>query len=441
MGSGAPEGVADPDLVVQLAAGSQEALAALYDRYGRLAYSVAYRVLGDPGRAEDAVQDAFLKIWTRASTFDARRGSLRTWLLTSVRNRSIDYLRGRGAHERQEVELQPAVAEVGPRSDPWREVSLSLERAAVREAMGNLPAEQRQAVELAYFGGLFAPGDRRYDERAPQHGEGPHAARAREVELLSPGQRSGRCPDHEELENLVAPWVLGALDAAEVDVVRTHIEGCASCREAASRLGRAVGMLPLDVEEVEPPARLRERIMASAAASRGAAVAPLSLPARAKDRRPSPKPLTPSTPRGWVPGYAAAAVVVLALAMGLIAGDLVGRQASPAAPVVLHSTLVGHQALAGARANVIDLKSDGVALVDFSNLPQLPSSKVYEVWLITAAGRADPAGVFVPDVNGSKVVLVGKSLAGYSVMAVTAEEGPAGTLAPTQQPELYGKLA
>ncbi len=153
MGLDAPKGLADPELVAQLAAGSQEALAELYDRYGRLSYSVALRVLGDPGRAEDAVQEAFLKIWNRAASFDARRGSLRTWLLASVRNRSIDYLRGRGAHERQELELQPALAAVGQRSDPWREVSLSLERSAVREAMGNLPAEQRQAVELAYFAG------------------------------------------------------------------------------------------------------------------------------------------------------------------------------------------------------------------------------------------------------------------------------------------------
>ena len=114
---------------------------------------MALRILGDPGRAEDAVQDAFLKIWTNASSFDADRGTLRTWLLVSVRNRSIDYLRGRSAHERRELELQPAVAETGPRSDPWREVSLSLERTAVREAMSNLPAEQRQAIELAYFAG------------------------------------------------------------------------------------------------------------------------------------------------------------------------------------------------------------------------------------------------------------------------------------------------
>src|ERR1700694_1597138 len=120
MGSDASEGLADPDLVAQLAAGSQEALAELYDRYGRLAYSVALRVLGDPGRAEAAVQDAFFEIWHHAASFGVRRGALRTWLLTSVRNRSIDYLRGRGAHERQELELQPALAEAGARSDPWR---------------------------------------------------------------------------------------------------------------------------------------------------------------------------------------------------------------------------------------------------------------------------------------------------------------------------------
>jgi RNA polymerase sigma-70 factor (ECF subfamily) len=153
MESDAAEGLAEPDIVAQLAAGSQEALAELYDRYGRLAYSVAVRVLGDPGRAEDAVQEAFLNIWNHAASFDGRRGSLRTWLLTSVRNRSIDYLRGRSGHERQELELRPALAEVGLRSDPWREVSLSLERSAVRDAMGSLPVEQRQAVELAYFAG------------------------------------------------------------------------------------------------------------------------------------------------------------------------------------------------------------------------------------------------------------------------------------------------
>src|SRR5437660_1185305 len=100
------------------------------------------RVLGDPGRAEDAVQDAFMNVWNRAATFDAERGSMRAWLLTSVRNRSIDYLRGRGAHERDERELRSEAAYSVSPSDPWREVALSLERAAVRDAMASLPPEQ-----------------------------------------------------------------------------------------------------------------------------------------------------------------------------------------------------------------------------------------------------------------------------------------------------------
>jgi RNA polymerase sigma-70 factor, ECF subfamily len=144
---------ADPDLAAALVAGSQEALAELYDRYAPLAYGVALRVLGDPARAEDVVQEAFMKIWNSAASFDAQRGSLRTWLLTAVRNRSIDYLRGRAAHERQELELQPEIAESNPSFDPWRQVSLSLERSAVKEALNSIPVEQRQAVELAFFGG------------------------------------------------------------------------------------------------------------------------------------------------------------------------------------------------------------------------------------------------------------------------------------------------
>src|SRR5256885_1263555 len=131
-------------LAAGLAAGNHEALAELYDRYAPLAFGVAMRVLGDPGRAEDAVQDAFVNVWNRAASFDAQRGSLRAWLLTSVKNRCIDYLRGRGRREREERELEPDVAYAQSPSDPWREVALSLERTAVRDAMASLPAEQRQ---------------------------------------------------------------------------------------------------------------------------------------------------------------------------------------------------------------------------------------------------------------------------------------------------------
>ncbi len=157
MGVEALGGLSDAELGEQLASGDVRALELLYDRYGTLAYSVSTRVLGDPGKAEDVVQDVFLKLWTSAQRFDSNRGSLRTWLLTAVRNRSIDYLRGRGAHERSEKEIPEQVAAAGHGSDPWREVSLAIEREAVRQAVDSLPSEQRQAVELAYFGGYSQP--------------------------------------------------------------------------------------------------------------------------------------------------------------------------------------------------------------------------------------------------------------------------------------------
>ena len=150
-------GVDDVQLAEQLAAGDARALELLYDRYGALAYSVAMRVLGDPGKAEDVVQDVFLKLWTNAARFDSGRGSLRTWLLSAVRNRSIDYLRGRGAHERAEKEIPEHVMAAGLGSDPWREVSLAMEREVVLKAVDSLPSEQKQAVELAYFGGYSMP--------------------------------------------------------------------------------------------------------------------------------------------------------------------------------------------------------------------------------------------------------------------------------------------
>jgi len=145
--------LSDPELVSALAAGDLDAMDFLYRRYSTLAYSLALRILGDPGRAEDAVQDAFVRVWTRAAAFDASRGSLRTWVLTVVRNRAVDYLRGTPARQRNELELLVEVPAVGAGSDPWREVSESLERSAVREALGSLPSEQRQMIELAYYGG------------------------------------------------------------------------------------------------------------------------------------------------------------------------------------------------------------------------------------------------------------------------------------------------
>ena len=141
------------ETVTRLRRGEVDALAAVYDLYGALAFSVALRVLGDRQKAEDVTQEAFLNLWKNADHFDPTKGSLRAWLLTMVRNRAIDALRGQGARNRAELPLIESRAVDIQSGDPWHAVAAGMEAQAVREAMASLPAEQRQVVELAYYGG------------------------------------------------------------------------------------------------------------------------------------------------------------------------------------------------------------------------------------------------------------------------------------------------
>ena len=245
--------------------------------------------------------------------------------------------------------------------------------------------------------------------------------------------------DHEKYEPSLAAWVLGALDAEEAAAIAAHVDGCSECRETARRLGRVASTLPLEVEEPEPPASLRSRILALTAS-------PPRPSLGREDFRPARGP-SPARRRGLsmfdrVPALAAAAAVLLALTVGAVVGEVAGRVASPPSQaVVTRFTLSGHGSMAGAQATVVDLKHDGVALVDFTGLPPLQPGNVYELWLIRPDKQPQPAGVFVPDSNGTKVVVVATPLAGYITMAVTTELGPNGVQAPTQQPQLYGTVA
>ena len=105
-GNGAvPGGMSDEELVAAIGRRDERAVAALYDRYGGLAYSLAYRILEDRGAAEDVVQDAFVSAWRRAVSFQPGRGSVRTWLLSIVHHRAIDRLRGTPGRARREGPL------------------------------------------------------------------------------------------------------------------------------------------------------------------------------------------------------------------------------------------------------------------------------------------------------------------------------------------------
>ena len=144
---------ADSRMLELLHRGEPEGIEMLYDRYGSLAYALAFRVLRDTGAAEDVVQEAFLSIWRRASTYRSERGSLRTWVCSIVHHRALDRLRGRAGRARGEVALEHAPITSVAISDTWDRVVESLERDEVRGALAELSVEQRETIELAYFGG------------------------------------------------------------------------------------------------------------------------------------------------------------------------------------------------------------------------------------------------------------------------------------------------
>jgi RNA polymerase sigma-70 factor (ECF subfamily) len=143
----------DDELLRRIARREEAALDVLYTRYRALAFSVALRVVGDGARAEDVVQDAFLSVWRKAGTYRPGRGSVRTWLSSIVRNRAIDIVRAtreRTVHEDEELLLgihDPAPA-------VFDQVAASLDGEMTRDALQQLPVEQRHAIALAFFDGL-----------------------------------------------------------------------------------------------------------------------------------------------------------------------------------------------------------------------------------------------------------------------------------------------
>jgi RNA polymerase sigma-70 factor (ECF subfamily) len=142
--------VSDNGLVALCARGDRDALGALYDRYGRAAYSLARRILKDATLAEDAVQEAFLAIWKQADRFDARRARPSTWILAVVHHKAIDIVRRESVRR---ADGEDGLRDVASGENVPRDAWLSLQRSHVQEALAQLPDPQREVIELAYFAG------------------------------------------------------------------------------------------------------------------------------------------------------------------------------------------------------------------------------------------------------------------------------------------------
>ena len=144
--------LSDEALVALVARGEEEALAELYDRVGRIAYGLALRVLRDERLAEDAVQEAFLQVWRSAATYRAERAKASTWVLTLVHRRAVDLVR---REERRQADPLTDDSVLGQAPEQTEEAAwLRFERERVQAALAELPDVQREALELAYYGGF-----------------------------------------------------------------------------------------------------------------------------------------------------------------------------------------------------------------------------------------------------------------------------------------------
>ncbi len=152
LASGDYSGFPDEALLALAAHEDEGALAELYDRYGRPAYGLALRIVRDPALAEDAVQEAFLTLWRTATSFRSDRAKPSTWILTLVHRRAVDVVRREERRRAAPLETSEEPEAYGPATD--EEIELTDRRRIVQEALRQLPDDQREALELAYYGGL-----------------------------------------------------------------------------------------------------------------------------------------------------------------------------------------------------------------------------------------------------------------------------------------------
>jgi RNA polymerase sigma-70 factor (ECF subfamily) len=143
----------EPDLLARLQHRDPQALAELYDRYGRTAYSLILRMVRDKSIAEDLVQETFLRVWNRVHTIDSAKGAIGPWLLAIARNGAIDYLRSSAGRERNAVELDEA-GHAPLYGEMEADILISDQARRARAAMNNLAPNYRAVMELAYFEGL-----------------------------------------------------------------------------------------------------------------------------------------------------------------------------------------------------------------------------------------------------------------------------------------------
>jgi RNA polymerase sigma-70 factor (ECF subfamily) len=147
-------GLADEDLMPLVRDGDARAFEVVFDRHADAAFSLAYRMCGRRSTAEDVVQEAFVSLWRSGAAYDRGRGSVRSWILGVVRNRAIDLFRRESVRTGKDVNAEGLVEQMRAPDDTEATIERREDSVQIRAALQELPADQRQVIELAYFGGF-----------------------------------------------------------------------------------------------------------------------------------------------------------------------------------------------------------------------------------------------------------------------------------------------
>jgi anti-sigma-K factor RskA len=247
---------------------------------------------------------------------------------------------------------------------------------------------------------------------------------------------------HLEVDDLLGAYALGAVSPREATTVREHVTSCLDCSSTLRRLAAVAAVLPLAVDEVTPPASLRGRLMAEVDGEGGSRVGELRSPVgrggitgRLGNFR---LPALVSQPRRWLPGAMAAALIAGLLSWNLaLQQELHSSGHAPGVSTVATGALT--DARNARRGTITSVARGQAALVSLHSLPTPAAGRVYELWLIPAGGLPQPAGLFTPEANGTKLLLVPHRVGPKDIIAITEEPEP-GSAAPTSAPMITGHI-
>ena len=447
----------DATLLALVQRGDEQAMAALFDRYSKVVYSVALRVLRDPASAEDVLQEIFMQIWRSPDGFVAARGSLGGWLAVVSRNRSIDALRRKRPTEQVEGVALASSFNLGNES----ERNIMIEKA--RTVIHTLPSEQRKTLEMAFFDGFDPFRDRRNDRRPAGHGKDEDTHR---VALLEKGLSIMIPVKHIDPDD-IALYAMQLLPPDETEEMSLHLQHSAEARRVLSEIYSDLAIFAHSAEMNDPPALARQRLMKGVAREKKAV--PVDPLAGSYAPRATPilfeeevvKRSFGSRVMPWV-GWALAAglgafsateyMQQQQLKSTLAASTAKLQQTQSQAelanvlmqtmkdPSAVHFTLTGSDLKPPPQGRVTYVRENGSLVLTASNLNPLPPTKTYELWLIPVDSPVPiPAGTFRPDSNGFATVMLPELPKGVSAKAfgVTIEDGD-GSATPTMPIVLKG---